>query len=129
MRSLFLFVDLVIVTKRPVERQLSAAFSCQILGFEVVVGVNSTTTKPALPRSNTAASKTSSSTTGARAIQRSRTNSAATTASSRVPTPNDMKNMDIGQYDGGFEIENEKRGSTVSGEAAEILALDSSFHV
>ena len=34
--------------------------------------------------------------------------------------------MDIGTYDGGFEIENEKRGSAVFGKAAELLALDSS---
>ena len=35
--------------------------------------------------------------------------------------------MDIGQYDGGLEIENEKRGERVYGEAAEDLALDSSI--
>ncbi|KAJ7226144.1 kinase-like protein [Mycena pura] len=34
--------------------------------------------------------------------------------------------LDIGQYDGGLEIENEKRGDVVSGEAAVDLALDSS---
>ncbi|TFY73462.1 hypothetical protein EWM64_g10550 [Hericium alpestre] len=34
--------------------------------------------------------------------------------------------IDIGNYDGGFEIENEKRGEAVTGEAAEELALDSS---
>jgi aurora kinase len=34
--------------------------------------------------------------------------------------------MDIGRYDGGFEIDNEKRGEKVFGEAAEDLALDSS---
>ncbi|KXN83124.1 Serine/threonine-protein kinase ark1 [Leucoagaricus sp. SymC.cos] len=34
--------------------------------------------------------------------------------------------IDIGQYDGGLEIENEKRGERVFGEAAEELALDSS---
>ncbi|PFH53350.1 hypothetical protein AMATHDRAFT_73526 [Amanita thiersii Skay4041] len=34
--------------------------------------------------------------------------------------------IDIGQYDGGLEIENEKRGQKVYGEAAEDLALDSS---
>lgn len=34
--------------------------------------------------------------------------------------------IDIGQYDGGLEIENEKRGERVYGEAAEELALDSS---
>ncbi|KAF4617831.1 hypothetical protein D9613_005709 [Agrocybe pediades] len=34
--------------------------------------------------------------------------------------------IDIGNYDGGLEIENEKRGERVYGEAAEELALDSS---
>lgn len=34
--------------------------------------------------------------------------------------------VDIGHYDGGLEIENEKRGEPVYGEAAEDLALDSS---
>lgn len=34
--------------------------------------------------------------------------------------------IDIGKYDGGFEIDNEKRGERVYGEAAEDLALDSS---
>ncbi|KAF7371049.1 Kinase-like protein [Mycena sanguinolenta] len=35
--------------------------------------------------------------------------------------------IDIGLYDGGLEAENEKRGDTVTGEAAEDLALDSSL--
>ena len=34
--------------------------------------------------------------------------------------------IDIGRYDGGIEIDNEKRGEKVYGEAAEDLALDSS---
>jgi len=34
--------------------------------------------------------------------------------------------IDIGRYDGGLEIDNEKRGEKVFGEAAEDLALDSS---
>ncbi|KAI0917560.1 Serine/threonine-protein kinase ark1 [Taiwanofungus camphoratus] len=34
--------------------------------------------------------------------------------------------IDIGRYDGGFEIDNESRGEKVYGEAAEQLALDSS---
>lgn len=34
--------------------------------------------------------------------------------------------MDIGRYDGGLEIDDEKRGEVVYGEAAEELALDSS---
>lgn len=35
--------------------------------------------------------------------------------------------IDIGHYDGGLELDNEKRGSQVFGEAAEDLALDSSL--
>jgi aurora kinase len=34
--------------------------------------------------------------------------------------------LDIGRYDGGLEIDNEKRGEEVFGDAAEELALDSS---
>ena len=40
--------------------------------------------------------------------------------------PSSGRELDIGKYDGGFEIENEKRGETVDGEAAPDLALDSS---
>ncbi|KAJ8462454.1 hypothetical protein ONZ45_g17924 [Pleurotus djamor] len=43
---------------------------------------------------------------------------------SRDAAPKDA--FDIGRYDGGLEIENEKRGEKVYGEAAEQLALDSS---
>ncbi|CAE6520784.1 unnamed protein product [Rhizoctonia solani] len=64
-----------------------------------------------------------------------------TTASSRVPTAGRpasptragsgdggaMAAIDIGNYDGGFEQENESRGQPVSGEAAMDLALDSSI--
>lgn len=40
--------------------------------------------------------------------------------------PTSNRELDIGKYDGGFEIENEKRGEAVEGEAAQDLALDSS---
>ncbi|KAJ7068981.1 kinase-like protein [Mycena belliarum] len=40
---------------------------------------------------------------------------------------NTQSSIDIGRYDGGLEIENEKRGEVVSGEAAQELALDSSM--
>ncbi|KAF7306350.1 Kinase-like protein [Mycena indigotica] len=40
--------------------------------------------------------------------------------------PRPGPSVDIGSYDGGLEIENERRGSTVSGPAAADLALDSS---
>jgi aurora kinase len=44
-----------------------------------------------------------------------------------LPTKIALKpNMDIGKYDGGFELDDEKRGEKVYGEAAEALALDSS---
>jgi aurora kinase len=44
-----------------------------------------------------------------------------------APAPaSHSKPLDIGKYDGGFEIENEKRGEAVDGEAAQELALDSS---
>ena len=42
------------------------------------------------------------------------------------PKPSSGRELDIGKYDGGFEIENEKRGEAVDGEAAQDLALDSS---
>ncbi|KAI0265612.1 kinase-like domain-containing protein [Gloeopeniophorella convolvens] len=53
---------------------------------------------------------------------------AKTTTTTRTPSPPKLNDgeIDIGRYDGGFEIENEKRGEVVHGEAAEELALDSS---
>ncbi|KAH7920302.1 kinase-like protein [Leucogyrophana mollusca] len=54
------------------------------------------------------------------------------TNSSRAATPPSptkgatQSALDIGRYDGGFELDNEKRGEKVFGEAAEELALDSS---
>ena len=51
----------------------------------------------------------------------------ASTKAQPPPTKITLKpNMDIGKYDGGFELDNEKRGEKVYGEAAEALALDSS---
>jgi len=51
-------------------------------------------------------------------------------ASKKPPAPQSKstsdRELDIGKYDGGFEIENEKRGEAVEGEAAQELALDSS---
>jgi aurora kinase, other len=35
-----------------------------------------------------------------------------------------QQTIDIGSYDGGFD--NDKRGTLISGEAAEVLTLDSS---
>ena len=40
--------------------------------------------------------------------------------------PSSGRELDIGKYDGGFEIENEKRGVAIDGEAVQDLALDSS---
>lgn len=47
-------------------------------------------------------------------------------ASTSQAKPSSGRELDIGKYDGGFEIENEKRGEAVDGEAAQDLALDSS---
>lgn len=62
-------------------------------------------------------------------IQKAASTSAIATKATRaettqaVPTHNAI---DIGRYDGGFEIDNEVRGERVYGEAAVQLALDSS---
>ena len=68
-------------------------------------------------------------------------NKPANPSSLRNPTPNhtnaqpstsskpghgSQSSIDIGKYDGGLEIDNEKRGERIYGEAAEELALDSS---
>ncbi|KAF8955294.1 kinase-like protein [Flammula alnicola] len=66
-------------------------------------------------------------------------NKPANPSSLRNPTPTNghasssskhghatQPSIDIGKYDGGLEIDNEKRGERVYGEAAEDLALDSS---
>lgn len=96
--------------------------------------VNSTTTKPTAglhSRTNSttiASSKTDSNLALLQQRQeRNRVNS-NTTNSTRPASPVRAQHagMDIGTYDGGFELENEKRGSAVFGQAAELLALDSS---
>lgn len=46
---------------------------------------------------------------------------------SRPASPS--KTLDIGAYDGGFEDDDQRRGSIISGEAAELLKLDSSTSV
>ncbi|KAE9396278.1 kinase-like protein [Gymnopus androsaceus JB14] len=43
-----------------------------------------------------------------------------------TPVPEATQPFDIGNYDGGLELENEKRGEKIFGEAAKELALDSS---
>ena len=64
-------------------------------------------------------SATSSATsTQPRAVQPSQSHSA-------LPSTHPV--LDIGNYDGGLELENEKRGEEVFGEAAQDLALDSSI--
>lgn len=71
------------------------------------------------------------------AVQKSSSSSPIPTKSSaRPPSPTkaapppaaapSQPTIDIGRYDGGFEIDNESRGEKVYGEAAEQLALDSS---
>ncbi|KAF5377199.1 hypothetical protein D9615_006470 [Tricholomella constricta] len=42
-------------------------------------------------------------------------------------TGDTQTSFDIGLYDGGLEVDNESRGGSVTGEAAETLALDSSI--
>ena len=49
-----------------------------------------------------------------------------TQASKQTGLNSTQAQIDIGRYDGGLEIDNEKRGEEVFGEAAEELALDSS---
>ncbi|KAJ3790172.1 kinase-like protein [Lentinula aff. detonsa] len=44
----------------------------------------------------------------------------------RTHNVSEAPTLDIGNYDGGLELENEKRGEKVSGDAAQELALDSS---
>ena len=78
-----------------------------------------TTTLQKASSMNSIASKSSTATS--RSI--SPTHSAAPAAPSAKPT---AATIDIGSYDGGFEIENETRGHAVTGAAAEELALDSS---
>lgn len=59
--------------------------------------------------------------------------SSASNLRTQIPSPkkpttvNKLTHLDIGKYDGGLELENESRGSAVSGEAAQQLALDSSI--
>ncbi|KAJ6569501.1 other/AUR protein kinase [Mycena capillaripes] len=58
-------------------------------------------------------------------------NKSQTSLSNLPPPPPSRKDttppaIDIGRYDGGLELDNEKRGEVVSGDAAEELALDSS---
>ncbi|KAF8158503.1 kinase-like protein [Crassisporium funariophilum] len=47
-------------------------------------------------------------------------------ATSSKPLHATHSSIDIGKYDGGLELDNEKRGEPIYGEAAEELALDSS---
>jgi hypothetical protein len=46
---------------------------------------------------------------------------------SKTVESQETPSLQIGKYDGGLEIDNEKRGSTVFGQAAKDLALDSSI--
>lgn len=58
---------------------------------------------------------------------RNQTNANVPSRTSRAVTPSEPQpSLDIGKYDGGLELDNEKRGEKVFGEAAEALALDSS---
>lgn len=48
------------------------------------------------------------------------------THTGNTPAATVSMSFDIGNYDGGLELENEKRGEKIFGEAAQELALDSS---
>lgn len=53
----------------------------------------------------------------------------ATETTAKKVAGSSKPDLDIGKSDGGMELENEKRGTTVNGEAAGDLALDSSMVV
>ena len=59
--------------------------------------------------------------------QSTTTTTTTTAAKSKQTSSAAQPEIDIGRYDGGFEIENETRGQVVHGEAAKQLALDSSI--
>lgn len=81
-------------------------------------------TKFAAPNPFTATHSKTASTSSIPTKQISRPPSPAKPApSGQAPK---QPSIDIGKYDGGFELENETRGEKVFGEAAEELALDSS---
>ena len=86
-------------------------------GIQKATSTSSLASKSTRPASPT---KTAPTPTPAPA---SATTTAPTPAATQQAAP---KKVDIGRYDGGFEIDNETRGEKVHGEAAEHLALDSS---
>ena len=59
--------------------------------------------------------------------QPSQTNVAKLLTKFAAPNPFANPSIDIGNYDGGLELDNEKRGERVYGQAAEELALNSSL--
>lgn len=69
---------------------------------------------------------TTTSSIPAKPSTRSASPTKATAKAVPAPAPSAQYTIDIGRYDGGFEIDNENRGERVYGEAAEQLALDSS---
>lgn len=79
-------------------------------------------TKFAAPNTTTVPSK-SKSTASSSSL---RTQPSAATLNEKPSTTTHSQQIDIGKYDGGLEIDNEKRGEIVSGDAAKELALDSS---
>ncbi|SJL09713.1 related to Aurora kinase B [Armillaria ostoyae] len=94
------------------------------------INKKTTATKPTL-------SKQPSQTNVAKLLTKFAAPNPSTNSAKPKPTPHSaLRNLttekpaapeiDIGSYDGGLELENEKRGAAVSGDAARELALDSS---
>ena len=85
------------------------------------------------PPSTTAAGQsksTAATTVKARPASPTKTTAPPAPAPAPAPTPAPAAHkphaVDIGRYDGGLELDDEKRGTKVTGAAAEELALDSS---
>ncbi|KAF5315293.1 hypothetical protein D9619_007382 [Psilocybe cf. subviscida] len=99
--------------------------------------IRAPTSKPAPPTQNVTKllskfaapnpfANTSNKPTNPSSLRHPTPNTQASSSSSTKPGLTSQPSFDIGNYDGGLEIENEKRGEKVYGEAAEELALDSS---
>lgn len=77
--------------------------------------------KFAAPNPHTSLRNLTNTTNEAKISQKSTSDTATKDKDATAPAT-----LDIGRYDGGIEMDNEKRGEKVYGEAAEDLALDSS---
>ncbi|KAJ3743856.1 kinase-like protein [Lentinula raphanica] len=81
---------------------------------------------PNPPHASAFGSKLSKAATGPTIPHPHPTTSKIRPLNTNAPTPGATTSLDIGNYDGGLELENEKRGEKISGDAAQELALDSS---